>query len=92
MGDIVFFTAFLKQDKTKFFVCRGKVIKTPEKKERQVYRVKIEAVATHSVGGPDEFNQASMIGMTITKKFIDLQAEIPEFMRPKSWVGIIKDG
>ena len=86
----VFFTAFLKQNKEKFYVCKGIITKSPQAKERQIYRVKITAVAVHSVGGEDSYNQSILIGKEITKKLSELSKEPPEFMKPSGWIQVIK--
>lgn len=90
-GMEVFFTAFLKQDKEKFYVCKGVVIQAPQAKERQVYKVKITSVAIHPVGGEDSYHQSSLLGKQITKKLSELSKEPPEFMKPSGWIQVVKD-
>ena len=87
-GEQIFFTAFLKQDRQKFYVCRGIIEKCPDNKERQLFRVKILAVASKAVGGKESFDQSFLLGKTITKKFNELHKEIPFFMQPSAWIKV----
>ena len=90
-GTEVFFTAFLKQDKEKFYVCKGVVVQSPEAKERQIYKVKVVAIATHSIGGEETLHQSNLLGKQITKKLSELSKEPPEFMKPSGWIQVVKD-
>ena len=90
VGDELYFTAFLKQDKTKFYVCKGIIDKVPGEKERQLFRIKIIAVANKAIGYEEEFSQSSLIGRIITKQFKELHIDIPFFMKPSEWITIKK--
>lgn len=87
-GDQVFFTAFLKQDKQKFYLCRGILEKCPGKQERQLFKVKIIGVANKPVGGKESFDQSSLLGRVITKKFKELHKDVPFFMKPSAWIEV----
>lgn len=91
-GSRTYFTAFLKQDKETFYVCGGTIVQTPENKDRQVYKVKIDEVSLTPIGKKEENNsQAALLGRIITKKFTELSKEPNEFMRPKAWIKIVRD-
>jgi len=84
----VYFTAFLKQEKQKFYLCKGTIEKCPESNDRQIFRVKIVAIGNKAIGGPEEFDQSALLGRSITKKFRELHKDIPFFMQPPSWIEI----
>lgn len=87
-GMEVFFTAFLKKDKQKFYLCRGILEKCPAERERQLFKVKIIAVATKPIGGPESFDQSCLINRVITKKFKELHKDVSFFMRPDAWIEV----
>lgn len=91
-NNIKYFTAFLKKDgKEVFYVCYGQVVKFPDKKEKQIFKIRIEGVGLNPVGEKTEtFSQATLIGKIITKKLTDLQSELPAFMAPKGWIQITR--
>lgn len=87
-----YFTAFLKQNKDIFYVCGGIVVKTPDSKDRQVYKVKIDEVSLSSVGQTEErYDQATLLGRVITKKLTELNKEPPDFMKPKGWIRVVRE-
>ena len=85
-GQSVYFTAFLKQNKDRFYLCKGKIEACPGPKERQVFKVKIVAVGNRAIGGPEEFSQSALLGRSISKKFRELHKNIPFFMEPPGWI------
>jgi hypothetical protein len=89
IGDKVYFTAYLKSDKEKFFLCGGLITAvTP----RQSYKVRIDQVATHSVGEKEglTYPQTILLGQEITKKATELTDSVANFMTPTGWVMIIR--
>lgn len=91
-GEELFFTAFLKKDKDTFYVCRGRVLQCPAQNERQLYKVRIIAVADRAVGGkPGVVKQGTLLGLTITKRPRELQRDIPAFMVPPEWIELEAD-
>lgn len=86
-GEEVFFTAFIKPRETAFFICRGQLEKCPDQKERQIFKVKVLAIASKAVGSKEEeSSQSLLLGRTITKKFKELHKQIPFFMEPSKWL------
>lgn len=85
-GQYVYLTAFLKEDKGIFYVCKGIVQGVPGPNERQVYKVKIVAVADRALGGPKVVQQARLLGLICTKRTRELHSELPVFMQPKVWI------
>lgn len=85
-GQYVYLTAFLKEDKGIFYVCKGIVQEVPGSNERQVYKVKIVAVADRALGGPKVVQQARLLGLICTKRTRELHGELPVFMQPKAWI------
>ena len=87
-GQEVFMTAFIKKDKNKFYVCRAVIDSIPQKNERQVYKVKIVAVGDRAIGGKPVVEQASLLGLTVTKSAKELHHDLPTFMVPPNWIEI----
>lgn len=85
-GQEVFLTAFLKKEKSTFYVCRATVEQVPGPNERQVYKAKITAVADRPVGGQPVVKQAQLLGLTVTKSTKELHADLPSFMCPPGWI------
>lgn len=84
----VYFTAFLKQNKNRFYICKGVIEECPQPNERQIFKVKIVAVGNRAIGGPEEFSQSALLGRSISKKFRELHKTIPFFMEPPGWIEV----
>ena len=82
----VYLTAFLKEEKGVFYVCRGLVKSVPGPNERQVFKVQIVAVADRAIGGSKVVRQAKLLGLVCTKKTKELQGILPHFMVPSNWI------
>ena len=78
----------MKQNKQRFYLCKGMIEKCPGGNERQIFKVKIVAVGNKAIGGPEEFDQSALLGRSITKKFKELHKEIPFFMQPSGWIEV----
>jgi len=91
LDEEVYFTGYLRGKEEIFYLCKGKIIQLPLKKERLVFKVSIIGVATHSVGNKTAtWDQSILLGKTITKKLTELHKTIPEFMKPDAWIGVTK--
>lgn len=91
-GTEIFFTAFSKKlGQDQFFVCKGVITRTPKVKGRQIYKVKINAIATHPIGGSDSSHQANLLGKQIIKKVSEFTEKLPEFMKPSDWIKVTKN-
>lgn len=90
-GDQVYFSAFTKQDKETFYMCRGTIKKIPSENERQVFKVKILSVGNAPIGGEPKQNlpQCSLLNRTITKKFKELHKDVSQFMKPVGWIEVV---
>jgi hypothetical protein len=82
----VFLTAFLKKERSQFYVCKAIVEHVPDKNTRQIYKVRIVAVSDRPVGGSPVVKQAQLLGLTIVKSAKELHCELPIFMRPHNWI------
>lgn len=87
-GDPVYLTAFLKQNKQRFYLCKGLIEKCPGEKEHQIFKVRIVAIGNKAIGGPESFDQTALLGRSIAKKFKELHKDIPFFMQPSSWIEV----
>jgi hypothetical protein len=82
----VYLTAFLKEERGVFYVCKGIIQEVPGPSERQVYKVKIVAVADHAIGGPPVVRQARLLGLNCIKRTRELNNELAVFMTPSKWI------
>lgn len=85
-GQEVYLTAFLKEDKKTFYVCKGVVEEVPGPGQRQVYKVKITAVADRPIGGPPVVKQARLLGLNCTKRTRELHYQLSSWMCPPNWI------
>jgi len=85
-GQEIFLTAFLKEEKGVFYVCRGTIEEVPGPDERQIYKVKIIAVADRAIGGSKVVHQARLLGLVCSKRPRELNDQPPDFMMPKNWI------
>jgi len=86
VGDIVYFTAFLRKDKDRFYMCKGTVKEVCDGKPLR-FRVLVDAVGDRGVGHPTPTTrQKALLSMHITKKKTELHTELPIFMAPKEWL------
>lgn len=90
-GDEVYFSAFHKSNKEKFYICKGKIVKVPADNERQSFKVQVTAVGLTSVTGESnpQLVQTDLLNNIITKQFKELHKEISPFMQPKGWIAIV---
>jgi len=86
IGDIVYFTAFLRKDKDKFYLCKGQIKEVCEGKPLR-FRVMVEAVGDRSVGNKSPTTrQKALLSLAITKKKTELHGELPQLLAPKEWL------
>lgn len=85
-GEEVYLSAFLKQEKGVYYMCKGIIETVPGLNERQIYKVKIVAVADRSIGGPKVVHQARLLGLVCSKRARELNNQLPGFMTPKNWI------
>lgn len=84
--DIVFFTAYLKDNPSAFYVCEGIVERVPEPGVRKYYKVKVTSIGDRPVGGSPIVKQASLLGTILSKKAKELTRELSPFVRPPCWI------
>lgn len=85
-GQEVYLSAFLKEEKGVFYICKGIVEEVPGPNERQIYKVKITAVADRAIGGPKIVRQARLLGLVCSKRARELNDQLANFMVPESWI------
>jgi hypothetical protein len=85
-GDEVYLTAFLKKEKSTFYMCRAVVEQAPKQGERQVYKARIVAIGDRPIGGKPVVKQAQLLGLVVTKSTKELHKDPPAFMCPPEWI------
>ena len=86
LDDIIYITAFLKEEKSKYFICQASIVEVPKPDQRRLYKVKITAVADRAIGSLPTPIQACLLGRTITKRENEITREISPFMAPPQWI------
>lgn len=86
VGDQVYFTAYLKQNPSAFYMCRGIVERCPEQDVRRYFKVKVLSIGDRPIGGKPVVEQATLLGTIISKTAEELSKELAPFMRPPDWI------
>lgn len=87
VGDTVFTTGYLKDNKGIFYVCKCEILDVPGG-HRKTYRVKITSVADRAVGKNQVVEQSSLLGLVISKSPDELVQNLAPFMRPRKWIDL----
>jgi hypothetical protein len=89
-GQELYATAFFKDQKNVFYLCKVVVTQVPQANERRLYKVKIVSVAENAVGQKKDLvpEQASLLNRVITKRENELNTQVPLFMMPKGWITV----
>ena len=82
----LFTTIYMIENKSKFYVCKVKVLEAPKYNQRRLYKVKVIAVSDRAIGSQPTPLQASILGRNISKRETELSRELPSFMEPKKWI------
>lgn len=86
LGDIVYFTAFTKENHNNLYMCKGEITKIPDGNHNRVFRVKILTVADRAIGNKPSSEQKSLIGRAISKPGRELHKYLGPIMMPKNWL------
>lgn len=85
VGDTVYFTAYLKKEREKFYVCKGVIQGTPDE-THHLYKVKIVGISDRAVGSDPVVKQASLLGVTISKKGREMSRNLSPILTPQAWI------
>lgn len=85
-GDEVYFTAFLKKNKNRFYACQGEVLEIAGGNPPS-FKVRVKSVASKAFCSKGETTiQKALLGSVITKKKNEIYLNLATFMEPEEWL------